>query len=96
MLTAMPPQMQTDRDNNLYVFHAVNDDTYTLSQIDVATGRSGQANYRSKTPRNGRPSLRREPDGRLVISGGIRITAEEIAPSTAPDRSKLSDRPAGF
>jgi hypothetical protein len=96
MLAAVPPQMQTDRDNNLYVLHASSDDTYILSQIDVATGRSGQAVYRSKTPRAGRPSLLRQPDGKLAISGGIRVTEEELSGSPTQDRSKISSRPEGF
>jgi len=96
MLSAMQPQAQTDRDNNLYVLHAVDDESYLLTQIDVSSGQSGQAVYRSKTPRNGRPSLQRNPDGRLVIAGGIRVNDAELSPRAAPERSKLSDRPAGF
>ena len=96
MLSAMLPQAQIDRDNNLYVFHAVDDESYMLSQIDIATGRSGQAAYRSKTPKAGRPSLNRTPDGKLVISGGIRMTEQDLASQVAPERAKLSDRPAGF
>ncbi len=96
MLAAVAPQMQIDRDNNLYVLHAASDDTYILSQVDVATGRSGQAVYRSKTPRAGRPSLSRQPDGKLAISGGIRVSEDELNARTAPDRAKLSSRPEGF
>lgn len=96
MLSAMQPQVQIDRDNNLYVFHAVDDEHYMLSQIDVATGQSGQAVYRSKTPRAGRPALQREPEGKLVIVGGIRMSESDASEQSAPARSKLSDRPAGF
>jgi len=96
MLSAMQPQAQIDRDNNLYVLHAADDESYLLTQIDVSSGHSGQAVYRSKTPRNGRPSLQKSPDGRLVIAGGIRINNAELSPRTAPERSKLSDRPDGF
>jgi hypothetical protein len=96
MLAAVAPQMQLDRENNLYVLHASSDDTYILSQVDVATGRSGQAVYRSKTPRTGRPSLSRQPDGRLAISGGIRVSENELSERNAPERAKLSTRPDGF
>jgi hypothetical protein len=93
----MQPQAQIDRDNNLYVFHAVDDETYMLSQIDVASGRSGQAVYRSKTPRAGRPVLQRQPDtGKLVIVGGVRVKETDTPTQAAPERSKLSDRPEGF
>ena len=95
MLSAMQPQAQIDRDNNLYVLHAADDESYMLTQIDVSSGQSGQAVYRSKTPRAGRPSLQRNPDGKLVISGGFRVNNAELAPPK-PERSKLSDRPAGF
>jgi len=96
MLSAMRPQAEIDRENNLYVFHAVDDESYMLSQVDVATGRSGQAIYRSKTPHNGRPNLNRSADGRLLITGGIRVSEQDVASRNSPDRSKLSDRPAGF
>jgi hypothetical protein len=97
MLSAMQPQAQIDKDNNLYVFHAVDDETYMLSQVDVASGRSGQAIYRSKTPRAGRPSLQRQADtGKLVITGGIRVRESDLPSQTGPERAKLSDRPEGF
>jgi hypothetical protein len=96
MLAAVTPQMQTDRENNLYILHATSDDTYILSQIDVATGRSGQALYRSKTPKSGRPSLARQPDGRLTISGGVRVSEDDLKDRTPADRPKLSTRPEGF
>jgi hypothetical protein len=96
MLAAVAPQMQTDRENNLYVLHAASDDNYILSQVDVATGRSGQAVYRSKTPRAGRPSLLRQPDGRLVITGGVRVSDEELMGSASPERARISSRPEGF
>ncbi len=96
MLAAVAPQMQIDRDNNLYVLHAASDDTYILSQVDIATGRSGQAVYRSKTPRAGRPSLSRQPDGKLAISGGIRVSEGELNERNSPERAKLSSRPEGF
>jgi len=93
VLTAMEPQSQLDRDNNLYVFHATSDDSYVLSQVDVASGRFGQALYRSKTPRAGRPRLERQPDGRLVIAGGLRVSEEEITAQKSPSRARISDRP---
>jgi len=97
VLAAMQPQAQLDDNNNLYVFHAVNDTSYMLTQIDVATGRMGQAPYKSAIAnRQGRPSMRRSRDGQLVISGGIQVTDTEIAAETSPTKSRLSDRPAGF
>lgn len=97
MLMATPPQIQLDRDNNLYVLHATADDAYLLSQIDVATGKSGQAAYRAKNPKTGRPGLQRIADGRLVIAGGIRITEEETAAAKSArpplERARISDRP---
>ncbi len=97
VLAAKQPQQQLDRDNNLYVFHALNDSSYMLSQIDVATGKLGQAPYKSALPnRQGRPSLRRATDGTLGIAGGIRVSSEEVAEENAPGKAKLSERPAGF
>lgn len=96
VLSAMEPQTQLDRDNNLYVFHATSDDSYILSQIDVANGRFGQALYRSKTPRSGRPRLESQAEGRLVIAGGIRVSENELAAQKSPNRARLSERPDGF
>ena len=93
VLTAMEPQSQLDRDNNLYVFHATSDESYVLSQVDVANGRFGQALYRSKTPKAGRPRLERQPDGRLVIAGGLRVSEEEINAQKSPNRARISERP---
>jgi hypothetical protein len=92
MLSAMPPQAQLDWKNNLNVFHATSDSEYILSQVDVDTGRFGQARYRSATPRGGRPSLARNDEGRLAVLGGVRITDEEIQAAKS-GRVMLSDRP---
>jgi hypothetical protein len=92
MLSAMRPQAQVDASNNLNVFHAISDSEYVLSQINVDTGRSGQARYRSLTPRSGRPTLARNEEGRLAILGGVRITEEELE-SEKSGRVLLSDRP---
>ena len=96
VLTAMEPQTKLDRENNLYVFHATSEDSYSLSQIDVANGRFGQALYRSKTPRAGRPRLESQAEGRLVIAGGIRVSESELAAQKSPTRARLSERPEGF
>jgi hypothetical protein len=96
MLSAMPPQTQIDPENNLYIFHAASDSSYLLSQIDVATGRMGQAAYRSVNQRKGRPSLRKNPDGLVALSGAIRVDDQELVDSNAPARAKITDRPAGF
>lgn len=97
VLAAMQPQTQLDDDNNLYVFHANSDTSYTLSQIDVATGKMGQALYKSTAPnRQGRPSLKRSKTGQLIIAGGARIADEELAKESSPSRARISDRPEGF
>jgi hypothetical protein len=97
LLGAMQPQPEFDDANNLYVFHATNDTSYTLSQIDVATGKMGQALYKSSIAgRQGRPSMRRSRDGHLTIAGGVRVAEEEIAAESSPTKARLTDRPAGF
>ena len=94
-LAAMKPQPQLDAKNNLYVFHASSDSTYVLSQIDVDTGKFGQAMYRPSTPRAGRPTMSKDNKGHLVITGGIRVNEEELTPKSA-ERPLLSDRPEAF
>ncbi len=95
LLSAMKPQPQFDASNNLYVFHASSDSTYVLSQIDVDTGKFGQALYRPSTPRAGRPAMSKDAKGHLVISGGIRVHEEELTPKST-SRSLLSERPEEF
>ena len=51
--------------------------------------------YRPATPRAGRPNMSKDNQGHLVITGGIRVNEEELAPKSA-DRPLLSDRPEGF
>lgn len=92
MLLAMRPQTALDPRNNLYVLHALSDSEYALSQVDVDTGRFGQARYRSATPRGGRPSLARNGEGKVAILGGVRITDSEMNAQNS-GRVLLSDRP---
>lgn len=97
MLAAKRPQPEIDDENNLCVFHALDDASYALSQINVATGQMGQSFYRSSLPnRQGRPNLRRTPEGRLVITNAARITPDELGDENRPSTAKLSDRPPGF
>jgi hypothetical protein len=91
-LSAMRPQAELDPRNNLNVFHALSDSEYALSQVNVDSGRFGQARYRSATPRGGRPTLARNEDGKLAILGGVRIT-DEVIESQNSGRVLLSDRP---
>ena len=77
------------------MFLASSDSTYVLSQIDVDTGKFGQALYRPATPRAGRPNMSKDDKGHVVIAGGIRVNEEELTPKSA-ERALLSDRPEAF
>jgi hypothetical protein len=92
----MQPEPELDLENNLYVFHANSESSYLLSQVDVATGRMGQALYKSINGRRGRPHMRKAQSGQLFVSGGVRVLEEEKNAAGKPEQALLTDRPAGF
>jgi hypothetical protein len=89
MLVGMNPATEFDDQNTLHVFHMVGPNTYWLSKIGVNGEWLGQTIWNSA---KGRASLRKKPDGSLVIAGASR--KQERA--GAPPIPKLSDRPVAI
>lgn len=87
MLVGMNPSTEFDDQNTLHVFHMVGPNTYWLSKISVNGEWLGQSIWNSP---KGRASLRKKPDGSLVVAGASRRQDR----TGAPPIPKLSDRPA--
>ena len=84
------PTTEFDADNTLHVFHLVGPSQYNLSKIGVNGEWLGQSLYSSA---KGRATVRRKPDGRMVIVGATRVND---APVGGPPVPKLSDRPVAL
>jgi hypothetical protein len=92
MVDGVPPQMQFDSANNLYVLQLVGQRTYSLSVIGVNGEFMGQSNY---TAPKVRPYMRKAADGRLELVNAQKV--ERVEPdASAPEPAKLSDRPVAL
>jgi len=76
-----------DQDNTLYVFHMVAPSQFALSKIGVNGEWLGQTMWHSE---KGRATVRRKPDGRIVVVGATRTLEKPVA---GPEVPRLSDRP---
>jgi hypothetical protein len=93
MIDGVPPQMQFDSANNLYVLQLIGQKAYVLSKIGVNGEFVGQSHY--SAPKT-RPYLRKQADGALQLVGGVRENPIAQAPADGQPLPKLSDRPAGL
>lgn len=89
ILSGMNPSTEFDDQNTLHVFHMVGPNTYWLSKISVNGEWLGQTIYNAP---KGRASLRKKPDGSLVVAGATR----QADRTGAPPVPKLSNRPANI
>lgn len=89
LLVGMNPTTEFDEHNTLHVFHMVGPNTYWLSKIGVNGEWLGQVTYNAP---KGRASIKKKPDGSLVIAGATR----QADRTGAPPVPKLSTRPAGI
>ena len=93
ILDTLPPEIQFDSGNNLYVLQLIAQRTFLLSKIGVNGEFLGQTRY---TAPKTRPTLRKLADGTLQIIGGKREAPVSTDPADVPPPPKLSDRPAGL
>jgi hypothetical protein len=89
MLIGMNPSTEFDESNTLHIFHMVGPNTYWLSKIGVNGEWLGQRIYNAP---KGRATLRKKPDGSLVVVGATR----QADKTGAPPVPKLSDRPVSI
>ena len=81
------PQAELDQSNRLHVLHCAAPRTWAYSQIDLNGELLAQSTFmETKT----RPRLRRNPDGRVAVKGGMVDAPVQSARNPA---SKLSARP---
>jgi hypothetical protein len=92
LLDGVPPEVQFDSANNLYVLQLVGMRTYVLTKMTPNGEFAGQTNY--SAPKT-RPTLRKTAAGALQIVGGKKEIPIAQNPSAEPP-PKLSDRPPGF
>ncbi len=92
LIDGVPPQMQFDAANNLYVLQLIGQRSYVLSKISVNGEYLGQTHY--SAPKT-RPYLRKQADGTLQLVGGVK-EAPAVAAADLPTPPKLSDRPVGL
>lgn len=85
------PGTEFDSKNTLHVLHMVAPGNYYLSKIGVNGEWFGQTVWDSA---KGRPTVRRKPDGSMVVLGATRKNA--VPQGSGPPVPKLSDRPAGL
>ena len=81
------PGHEFDQDNTLFVFHMVGPSQFALSKIGVNGEWLGQTMWHSE---KGRATVRRKPDGTMVVVGATRTSDKPVA---GPDVPRLSDRP---
>ena len=92
MVAGMAPGHEFDLENTLHVLHLGNPGQYFLSKIGVNGEWLGQTSWRSA---KNHATLRRKPDGRMVIVGATR-SVEQTPQQPGPEVPRLSDRPAGI
>ena len=94
VIDGVPPQMQLDTTNNLYVLQLVGPKLYTLTTIGVNGEFYGQTTY--DAPKS-QPYMRRLADGTVQLVGGKKqVTTATAANGKAIPLPKISDRPVGL
>jgi hypothetical protein len=93
LVQGIPPEMQFDLGNNLWVLQLVSQKTYFLSKIGVNGQFQAQSTY--VTPKS-KPYLRKQGDGTLQLVGAVRQPRETPGDPSVAKVPKLSDRPPGF
>ena len=92
MIDGVPPQMQFDSANNLYILQLISQRTYALTTIGVNGEFRGQNQYAAP---KARPYLRKQGNGTLQLVGGQRLD-KPADPADLPPVAKLSDRPVAL
>ena len=90
LLSGAKPMYEFSNDNTLYAIHMTAPSQYLLSKIGVNGEWLGQSTWDSPT---GRATVRKRPDGTMVVAGDQRVAEpEKRAPGAIPV-PKLSDGP---
>lgn len=84
------PMVEFSDDNTLFAFHMTGPSLYALSKVGVNGEWLGQTLWHSP---KGRATVRKKPNGVMVVVGATRDRTGEPAPAGAPVVPKLSDLP---
>jgi hypothetical protein len=90
VLGGAKPMVEFSNDNTLYAFHMTAPSQYALTKIGVNGEWLGQYLYDSPS---GRATVRKRPDGTMVVAGATRIPDPEKKTPGALPVPKLSDGP---
>jgi hypothetical protein len=90
ILGGAKPMIEFNDANTLYAFHMTGPSVYALSRIGVNGEWLGQTLY---TAPKGRATVRKKPDGTMVVVGAKLDRSRDPAPAGAPPVPKLSDAP---
>lgn len=90
MASGTEPTAMLGGDNTLYVFHLSSPNTYLLSKIGVNGEWLSQSKWNA--PKS-RATIRKKPDGSMVVVGANRENVEAARTEPVP---KLSDRPVAL
>lgn len=90
ILSGATPMGEFDDANTLFIMHMNAPSQYALSRVGVNGEWLGQALYASGT---GRATVRKKPDGTMVVVGASRIREDGATAVSVP---KLSDRPVAL
>ena len=82
------PMSEFNNDNTIFVMHMNSPSQYALSRVGINGEWYGQTLYASAT---GRATVRKKPDGTMVVVGATRI--RDAAPGPGLPVPKLSDKP---
>jgi hypothetical protein len=90
MIAGSTPATELGSDNTLHILHMNAPSQYALSKVGINGEWMGQSLWSSAT---GRATVRRKPDGTMVVVGAQRIRE---AANGGPVVPKLSDRPVAL
>lgn len=90
ILAGATPMVEFNDDNTLYAFHMTGPNLYALSKIGVNGEWLGQTIWAAP---KGRATVRRKPDGTMVVIGATRDRSHDAGAPEAPPVPKLSDAP---
>lgn len=92
LIAEIEPECKLDKSNTLHVLQLVGPRVFLYSRVSL-DGTCDQLNYYSV---NSRPTLRKDPQGEVIVFGGTLDSPDGPSTSSKGGPPKVSDRPPGF